>query len=366
MRQFIAESGVSTTLAYLRDNKSWRTQQVSGTWVNSQKYAGGTFNVIGEDGVDEDGDGNVDGDGDLADDATDPLTLTVTGEYSGVTHVIHVTVHPTSSGAGKSVTATTSVYMKDGTIDSFNSNIGPYGGSNIGQDAVVTTNSTSSGTVDLNSTATIKGTVKVGVGGDPAQVIAADDGVTITGGTGTLSEEGTVESIAPPDLGANQGDVVYENGVHTLSQDVHSAKFYVKNDAVLKISGDRRVVCERLVISDLAQVKFSPKATLTVWADQSTFSGTSRTNLDTGDPSRFTLYAQTSDIIDVQDSVQVYGQVVAEEGMLWVTNFAEFFGGFSGESLKVTGEGQFHHDVAGVDNSGSGGGTSRFTTIWSE
>lgn len=84
----IAESALAIAVAEVEDNASWqwRTDHPSGAWVTDHSFAGGTFSVSGEDGLDTDGDGVVEGDGDLADDHTDPVTLTATGRYQGATH----------------------------------------------------------------------------------------------------------------------------------------------------------------------------------------------------------------------------------------------------------------------------------------
>jgi hypothetical protein len=54
----------------------------------AQPFGAGTFSIVGQDGEDADGDGVVDGDGDLVDDPADPVTLTVTAAVDGVTHTV--------------------------------------------------------------------------------------------------------------------------------------------------------------------------------------------------------------------------------------------------------------------------------------
>jgi len=81
--RFVAETGLELAVAHVRANSSWRTDHSQGNWVVDDPFAGGTFTVLGEDGADADGDGVIanpaEGDGDLADDASDLLTLTATG-----------------------------------------------------------------------------------------------------------------------------------------------------------------------------------------------------------------------------------------------------------------------------------------------
>lgn len=92
--RYVAESGLALTLAYVRANGDWRTVQSHGTWVTDEAFGAGTFTVVGEDGVDTDGDGVVDGDGDLSDDTGDSATITVTGTVGGATHTVKAQIVP--------------------------------------------------------------------------------------------------------------------------------------------------------------------------------------------------------------------------------------------------------------------------------
>jgi hypothetical protein len=95
----VAESGLVIAIAHVQQNADWRTTFADGLWLEDQAFQGGTFTVWGEDGYDENGDGIIDGDGDLADDDSDPLTLTVLGSIDGVTHQVQAVVHPAGTGS---------------------------------------------------------------------------------------------------------------------------------------------------------------------------------------------------------------------------------------------------------------------------
>ncbi len=91
----VAESGLEVALKYVRANSDWRTTKSNGTWVTNYPFGPGTFTIRGEDGVDTNGDGTPDGDGDLADDPNDLLTLTVTGRVGGTAHIARLVLTPT-------------------------------------------------------------------------------------------------------------------------------------------------------------------------------------------------------------------------------------------------------------------------------
>ena len=92
--RYVAESGLKLAIAHVRANEDWRTDQSHGTWVTDEPFGEGTYTIVGEDGRDTDGDGTVDGDGDLSDDSDDLLTLTVTGKVNGTAHVVRAILTP--------------------------------------------------------------------------------------------------------------------------------------------------------------------------------------------------------------------------------------------------------------------------------
>jgi hypothetical protein len=92
--RMIAESGLGMAVSYVRSDPEWRTDKSEGLWIDQHPFAGGTFSILGEDGEDTDGDGAVEGDGDLADDDMDMLTLTAVGKYRGCSHTVQIAVPP--------------------------------------------------------------------------------------------------------------------------------------------------------------------------------------------------------------------------------------------------------------------------------
>ncbi len=101
---YTAETGLRLAIAYVRRTDDWRSQQTHGAWVTDASFAGGTFTVVGEDGVDQDGDGVIsipaEGDGNLLDDEMEPVTLCSTGRFGGTTHMVHAVVTPMAGSNG--------------------------------------------------------------------------------------------------------------------------------------------------------------------------------------------------------------------------------------------------------------------------
>lgn len=97
--RYIAETGLELAIDYVTSGADWRTDKTNGTWASNQPFAGGTYTIVGEDGEDLDGDGSItqptEGDGDLTDDISDPLTITVTGSANNTTHIARATLYIT-------------------------------------------------------------------------------------------------------------------------------------------------------------------------------------------------------------------------------------------------------------------------------
>lgn len=92
--RFVAESGLELTLTLITADSTWRTSKTAGVWVTNQAFGPGTFTVRVDDGIDTDGDGTIEGDGDLANSDGDPVTITVAGTVNGSVHQVRATVTP--------------------------------------------------------------------------------------------------------------------------------------------------------------------------------------------------------------------------------------------------------------------------------
>ncbi len=92
--RFLAETGMEMAVEYIRATSDWRTQMSNGLWA-THTTADGNFTITGVDG-DESG-----GDGDLADDTSDTVLITVTATVDGVTHTVRAVV---TAGAEETAT----------------------------------------------------------------------------------------------------------------------------------------------------------------------------------------------------------------------------------------------------------------------
>ncbi len=93
----IAESAMAMAIAHVKSSDTWRQDFAAGKLPTNQSFAQGTFTLLAEDGQDLDGDGVIgipdEGDGDLADDPNDAVTLTVIARVNNVTHKLRAVVN---------------------------------------------------------------------------------------------------------------------------------------------------------------------------------------------------------------------------------------------------------------------------------
>ncbi|MFH0838970.1 MAG: hypothetical protein V1893_02170 [Candidatus Omnitrophota bacterium] len=101
-------------------------------------------------------------------------------------------------------------------MDSYNSEEGSYGGSNVGSNGDIGTNSTEDAALKLNitgTTAQVYGTLYAGYGGDPETVISINGSITPSPPSkDSLDASITLNSIVVPSGASNQGSLSLKSG----------------------------------------------------------------------------------------------------------------------------------------------------------
>jgi|GEM_PF-1721346 len=90
----IAESTIEWALEYVNNTEEWRDLHSEGEWLTDENMFGGTVTLYVYDGEDEDGDGVIDSDGDLSDDASEKFTLIAIARHNGLRHEARSVVQP--------------------------------------------------------------------------------------------------------------------------------------------------------------------------------------------------------------------------------------------------------------------------------
>lgn len=165
--QLLASSAVEHAIARINSDANWRTD-FNGQTVQ-QSMGNGSFSWQLTD---------VTGNG-LSNTPISPILIHATGTVGTSTYSIqvHCTIPQTIP---YDLMTTGSITVKSGaSIDSFDSTQGAYGGTNVGSNAAVATNSTSNNAVTVSGS-TINGSVSIGVGGNPSKVVSGSSNITGT------------------------------------------------------------------------------------------------------------------------------------------------------------------------------------------
>ncbi len=134
----------------------------------------------------------------------------------------------------------------------------------------------------------------------------------------------------------------------TISESFHCDELYL--DETVTISGNVSILCEGLLHMDTqTQVILDPGASLTLYLKAGSESW-NHTNVNvyptTGDPGRVRVYNFSTVEILVHNHAQVYAQFISPFAPLHLGNQAEVFGTFAGQSIIFQTQGEFHLDTA--------------------
>ncbi len=254
-----------------------------------------------------------------------------------------------TSGAGIAVSGSISV-EDSGSIDSFDSRLGAYGGSNVGSNAVLATNLTTGGAITVESGGTVGGSVMVGLGGDTATAIS--NAGSISGSSTVLTSTIAVPSItAPTGMPSSQGTVVLSGGTTNFGSDQRFSSLRIRSGATVQISGDVTLLVDGdFAIEDTSVLSILPGGSLKLYLNGGKYEamGTAQVNVNTADPARMTIYQMASDHVDFEDSSQTYATVIAPTGLLHVKDSSHFYGTFQGDRAEIKENAQYHQDLAGI------------------
>ena len=233
-------------------------------------------------------------------------------------------------------------------VDSFDSSLGPYGGTNIGANAKLATTSIASNKVIVGNATTIKGDVFVGVGGDPEVVVNVKG--TLTGGKFAMSEDPEVPPVAelPGGFPANEGSKTFSNGTTTISIDRHFDDLVIENNATVRINGDVSLrVNKKFEIKNNAKLEILPDSSLKVYVEESIlFDNNAKVNQNSAMPGNMIVFSRGSGYEhSIANHAQVYAIIDAPSSSLKLQNNVGFYGAFMGTDLLMQNNAAFHVDT---------------------
>ena len=264
-------------------------------------------------------------------------------------------------------------------VDSYDSQLGVYGGTNVGTEGDVGSNSALAGTITLDKNSLITGNAIIGPGGDPATAIIAGSsqilglklslstakelpGVTFPSGTATSAlvlANGKVQ-IVPAGTYWYTSVQVGSNANVLVAGD---ATFYVESSFTLNSNSQFVTTCATCTIAIYVKGTGDAAVPVVQLDSNSLLSAAS-------DPTQLTLYVTgdghaSAGMIDLDSNTQFYGAIYAPLSLLNMDSNSDLYGAVVAQSVEMDSNSAIHYDVE-LNSVGSGSGGHLSLQSWRE
>jgi hypothetical protein len=248
----------------------------------------------------------------------------------------------TSSAFNFGVFAKDDIQMSgNAEVDSYNSTNGAYGGSNVGSNGDIGTDSTGSSTVSLSGNVEIHGDVVTGMGSTPSSVISTSGNAEIDGTQSAASALVNPQTItgSGTDLGSLS---VSGNNTYTLAAGTYS----ITN---LSISGNGRI---------------SASGPVTLYISGSVSIAGNGIGTSSSKPPNMLIYVTGSSNVSISGNGNLYAGIYAPNSRVSNTGNGEIYGAVVADTYHQSGNGDVHFDEALKEVQGGTSATSMLS--WQE
>lgn len=234
--------------------------------------------------------------------------------------------------------------------DSYDSDLGAYGETNVAANGDIGTNSISNGAMDLASNIEINGDAVVGPGGDPNQVIETGSNAEITGTQTALGTEKDLPQMTPPSDLTNRGSIsLGGNNTLTVSQSGQYSNITLNSNSTLIINASVTIyVTGTLSLNSNSQLNITNDSDVTFYVG-----GTIRMDSNTAinntsqDPTKLSIYGTDSlTSIDFHSNTALYGAVYARNANVDIASNANIYGSVVANTVGLASNSFVHYDEA--------------------
>ena len=236
-------------------------------------------------------------------------------------------------------------------VDSYDSTDGPYGGTNVGAEGDVGTNSTFLGCIDLCPNAKIYGDAVSGPGSDPESVIITQGNSYIDGEKKALVEEKEMPSVTPPEglafmggysLGVGDVGTINASGEYTSFILGSNSTLTITSDVTLYITGD-------FTMSSNSQLDIADGVSVTIYLG-GTFSQNSNSQINnlSEDPTKLLILGTDSfnGTMTWNSNTDFYGAVYVPRAHVDFRSNIDFYGSIIANTFEFSSNARFHYDRA--------------------
>jgi hypothetical protein len=151
-------------------------------------------------------------------------------------------------------------------IDSYDSRLGAYGGTNVHDGGNIGTNSDIYGAINVGNNSVINGDAMTGTGSDPNEVIIQGMGSDITGETMPLDDAKVLPSVPVPTGLVNRGSLSAKGTSTTISQSGQYSNFALANSARVTITANVTLyITGAFTLNNLAEFRINPGCSVTLY-----------------------------------------------------------------------------------------------------
>lgn len=228
------------------------------------------------------------------------------------------------------------------TTDSYNSNNGAYGGSNVGSKGDIGTDSTGAHTIMLSGNVIVNGNAVVGPGGS-SNVIVKSGWSRVTGTVSAASEKMDYETTTT-NVASSGSLSVTGNSIEYLP----AGTYHYDS---LQVSGNGKLV-------PLGPVQIYVDGTVQI-------SGNGVATYE-NKPPNFLIYSTNGANVSVSGNAAFYGGIYAPESYVTVNGNGSIYGAVVSEDYHQSGNAKIHFDEAMKDTGSSGEGSEVSVLSWQE
>jgi len=213
----------------------------------------------------------------------------------------------------------------------------------------VGTNSTADGSVTMKNSATIKGDVAVGVGGDPDTAIDLGSSAVIEGQTSALTEKVELPPVTVPEAidslpsggTINNDTTISSSGKYSSINLGNSEKVIIGGDVTLYITGD-------ITLGNSAELQINEDVSLALYVGGN-FEGKNSSSVNnlTKDAKNLQIYGLDScEFIRFKNSSDLYGVIYAPDTEVIMDNSANVYGAVVAGSFEQKNSSTFYYDAS--------------------
>jgi hypothetical protein len=257
-------------------------------------------------------------------------------------------------------------------IDSYDSRLGAYGGTNVHDGGNIGTNGDIYGAVNLGNGSIVNGDAMTGAGSDPNEVIIMGMSSEITGEAAALAESKDLPSVPVPTGLANRGDLSVSGTLTKISQSGQYNNLALANNAVVTIDSNVTLyVSGAFTLNSNAEFRINPGCSVTLYFGGGwTLNSNSRINNMSKDPTKLVMYGTDTftGLKTFRNNSETYAAMYFPKANVSLANSAAFYGSIIARQFSVANNMRVHFDEALASlQTGLSSGTSAFEVrSWQE